>query len=279
MAETKAKRTLAQKLLELQKTVVKLSKNEKGYDYKFVSGSKLLSFIRPAMDELSLLLVPDTVSVDQQIVKTLEAIPASGNYKGRAEKYEVLVTLTKTFTWIDAETGESLKTTFISQGCNGWDKAIGSAETYAERYFILKFFHIATDEDDVDMVNAIRSNQNDKDQTAAGTQPAGTQRRTNRTVQKTTPTPAAPTPAAPTPAAPAPAQPQAAAEDLVKKAAETRAKWVRAIAEGVKTKSGKNPLDAFIESYHPSEQELAELDADVMQYRLEHNIRANSINA
>ena len=271
MAETKATRTLAQKLLELQKTVVKLSKNEKGYDYKFVSGSKLLSFIRPAMDELSLLLVPDTVSVDQQIVKTLEAIPASGNYKGRAEKYEVLVTLTKTFTWIDAETGESLKTTFISQGCNGWDKAIGSAETYAERYFILKFFHIATDEDDVDMVNAIRSNQNDKDQTAAGTQPAGTQRRTNRTVQKTAP--------APTPAEPAPAQPQAAAEDLVNKAAETRAKWVRAIAEGVKTKSGKEPLDAFIKSYHPSEEELAELDAEVMQYRLEHNIRANSINA
>lgn len=260
MAETKAKRTLAQKLLELQKTVVKLSKNEKGYDYKFVSGSKLLSFIRPAMDELSLLLVPDTVSVDQQIVKTLEAIPASGNYKGRAEKYEVLVTLTKTFTWIDAETGESLKTTFISQGCNGWDKAIGSAETYAERYFILKFFHIATDEDDVDMVNAIRSNQNDKDHTAAGTQPAGTQRRINRTVSTPAPAPA----------------PQ---EDLVKKAEDTRAKWVRAIAEGVKTRSGMAPLDAFIKNFHPSEEELAELDAEVMQYRLEHNIPANSINA
>ena len=260
MADTKAKRSLAQKLLELQKTVVKLSKNEKGYDYKFVSGSKLLSFIRPAMDELSLLLVPDTVSVDQQIVKTLEAIPASGNYKGRAEKYEVLVTLTKTFTWIDAETGESLKTTFISQGCNGWDKAIGSAETYAERYFILKFFHIATDEDDVDMVNAIRSNQNDKDQTAAGTKPAGTQQKANRTVQK-----------------PAPAQPQAAAEDPVKKAAELRAKWVRAIAEGIRTKSGKEPRQAFIDNYRPSEEDLANLDAEVMNYRLEHNIPANSV--
>lgn len=98
----------------------------------------------------------------------------------------------------------------------------------------------------------------EKEQAAQGAQPAGTQRRINRTVS--TPAPA----------------PQ---EDPAKKAAETRAKWVRAIAEGVKTKSGKNPLDAFIESYHPSEQELAELDAEVMQYRLEHNIRANSINA
>ena len=99
----------------------------------------------------------------------------------------------------------------------------------------------------------------EKEQAAQGTQPAGTQRRINRTVSTPAPAPA----------------PQ---EDLVKKAADTRAKWVRAIAEGVKTKSGKNPLDAFIESYHPSEQELAELDAEVMQYRLDHNIRANSIN-
>ena len=100
----------------------------------------------------------------------------------------------------------------------------------------------------------------EKEQAAQGTQPAGTQRRINRTVSNPAPAPA----------------PQ---EDLVKKAADTRAKWVRAIAEGIKTKSGKNPLDAFIESYHPSEEELAELNADVMQYRLEHNIRANSINA
>lgn len=100
----------------------------------------------------------------------------------------------------------------------------------------------------------------EKEQAAQGAQPAGTQRRINRTVSTPAPAPA----------------PQ---EDLVKKAADTRAKWVRAIAEGVKTKSGKNALDAFIENYHPSEDELAELDAEVMQYRLEHNIRANSINA
>lgn len=102
----------------------------------------------------------------------------------------------------------------------------------------------------------------EKEQAAQGAQPAGTQRRINRTVS---------TPAT----APAPA-PQ---EDLVKKAAETRAKWVRAIAEGVKTKSGKDPLDAFIKNFHPSEDELAELNVEVMQYRLEHNIPANSINA
>ena len=48
------------------------------------------------------------------------------------------------------ESGESETTDFFSQGCNGFDKGVGSAETYAERYFLLKYFHIATDEDDVD---------------------------------------------------------------------------------------------------------------------------------
>lgn len=104
----------------------------------------------------------------------------------------------------------------------------------------------------------------EKEQAAQGTQPAGTQRRTNRTVSTPAPAPA-----------PAPA-PQ---EDLAKKAAERRAMWVRAIAEGVKTRSGMAPLDAFIKHFNPSEEELAELDAEVMQYRLEHNIPANSINA
>ena len=102
----------------------------------------------------------------------------------------------------------------------------------------------------------------EKEQAAQGTQPAGTQRRTNRTVST-----------------PAPAPSPAPQEDLAKMASERRAMWVRAIAEGIKTKSGMAPLDAFINNFHPSEKELAELDAEVMQYRLEHNIPANSINA
>ena len=100
----------------------------------------------------------------------------------------------------------------------------------------------------------------EKEQAAHGTQPAGTQRRTNRTVSTPAPAPAT-------------------QEDLAKKAAERRAMWVRAIAEGVKTRSGMAPLDAFIKHFNPSEEELAELDAEIMQYRLEHNIPANSINA
>lgn len=138
--------SLNKKLLALQKSVRALAKNEEGYGYQYVSGSKLLYFIRPKMDELGLRLVPNTVAVQQNVIETVPADLA----KNKPAKQEVLVLLHKTFTWIDAESGESETTDFYSQGCNGFDKGIGSAETYAERYFLLKYFHIATDEDDVD---------------------------------------------------------------------------------------------------------------------------------
>jgi hypothetical protein len=35
---------------------------------------------------------------------------------------------------------------------NEFDKSAGSAITYSQRYFLLKFFLIATDEDDVDAI-------------------------------------------------------------------------------------------------------------------------------
>ena len=43
---------------------------------------------------------------------------------------------------------------------NNWDKGLGSALTYGERYFLLKFFHIATDKDDVDAPRTIEEEMN-----------------------------------------------------------------------------------------------------------------------
>jgi len=54
------------------------------------------------------------------------------------------------FTWIDCETGETDENLFGANGQNDWEKGLGSALTYAERYFLLKYFHIPTDKDDID---------------------------------------------------------------------------------------------------------------------------------
>lgn len=132
---------LFQKLIEIQKSVRALGKNANASTYQYVAGSKVLDFIRPKMDDLGVLLVPNVDSIENQRI----------DYQTRqGAKSEMLTKVMITFTWIDAESGEKLPVQFAANGMNNWDKGLGSALTYAERYFFLKFFHIATDEDDVD---------------------------------------------------------------------------------------------------------------------------------
>jgi len=135
-----------QKLLELQKAVVGLTKDKAGNSYQYVSGDKILSIVRPTMDKLGLLLVSEVLdfSFTRQDYNLYDK---QGNPKPKSEMF---CTLRMRFTWVDAETGDNLQCLWASSGMNNWDKSIGSAMTYGERYFLLKFFHIATDKDDVD---------------------------------------------------------------------------------------------------------------------------------
>ena len=52
-------------------------------------------------------------------------------------------------------------------------------------------------------------------------------------------------------------------------------KWVEAIARGTKTKSGREPREAYIAQYNVTADQLERLDYDVFQYRLQHGIKAN----
>ncbi|TXK52345.1 hypothetical protein FVR03_01125 [Pontibacter qinzhouensis] len=135
------KLNLYQKLLEIQKRVVGLGKDKKSFSFEYVTGAKVLEHIKPLMNEYGLLLKQEIVSFDntRQDYNT-----------AKGAKSEILTKVVIRFTWIDCETGEKDVNEFGANGQNDWDKGIGSALTYAERYFLLKFFHIATDEDDID---------------------------------------------------------------------------------------------------------------------------------
>jgi len=137
--------SIYQKLLEIQTKVKGLAKDKAADKYQYVSGSKVLDIIRPEMDRLGLLLVPEITSS----AFTRQDYEA-GKAPNRVVKSEMFCNLEMTFTWIDADTGEKLVCGWASSGMNNWDKGLGSAITYGERYFLLKFFHIATDYDDVD---------------------------------------------------------------------------------------------------------------------------------
>lgn len=131
-----------QKLVEIQKSVDSFSKDKKAFNYSYTTGDQVLSKIRPLMNEQGLLLVQEINDATNERIDYV-------NSKG-VEKSEILTSAKMTFVWIDSETGEGLRVPFFANGMNDWDKGLGSALTYAERYFLLKFFHIPTDADDVD---------------------------------------------------------------------------------------------------------------------------------
>ena len=130
-----------EKLLTIQKRINGLGKDKATYNYKYVTGDKLLGEIKPMMNDLGLLLKQEVLSIEN----TRQDYTTS-----KGSKSEILSKIMMKFTWIDVESGEKDENLFGANGQNDWEKGLGSALTYGERYFLLKYFHIATDEDDID---------------------------------------------------------------------------------------------------------------------------------
>lgn len=131
-----------QKLLTIQKKINGLGKDKSAQNYKYVTGDKVLGEIKPLMNDLGIILKQEIISIEN----TRQDYATKSN----PNKSEINSKVMMRFTWVDCETGEKDENTFGANGQNDWDKGVGSALTYGERYFLLKYFHIATDEDDID---------------------------------------------------------------------------------------------------------------------------------
>lgn len=139
--ETKKELNLYQKLLEIQKAIVGLGEDKKSFGYKYVSGTKVLSHVKPLMNEYGILLKQEVLDIEN----------SRQDYQTKkGDKSEILTKAKMRFTWVDVNTGEKDENLFAANGQNDWEKGLGSALTYAERYFLLKFFHMSTDKDDID---------------------------------------------------------------------------------------------------------------------------------
>jgi hypothetical protein len=162
------KTNIYQKLLTIQEQIKGLSKDKNSHHYDYVTGNKLLSFIKPLMDEQKLILKQEILTIENTrqdyFVTAKKWIKDKDDKNIQIEyekpKAEILSKVMMRFTWIDCETGEKDENLFGANGQNDWEKGLGSALTYGERYFLLKFFHIPTDKDDID--------NSDRKQEAAG---------------------------------------------------------------------------------------------------------------
>ncbi|WP_218696872.1 ERF family protein [Mammaliicoccus sciuri] len=136
-------KNLYQRILDVKANIEGFTKDAEGYKYNYVEGSQILHKIRKKMEDNSLLLFP---SVKQASYSEIEVM-----VKGK-KKPNILVQMNMTYTFLNADNPEEqLTIPFFAIGHqDDASKAYGTALTYAERYFLLKFFNIPTDEDDAD---------------------------------------------------------------------------------------------------------------------------------
>lgn len=133
--------TLYEKLLEMQRRVDKVVRDGKNTSdkYDFASDENVLDTFRPLMDELGLLLIPSVTGSNLH----------EGTTRSGTARY--LTELTVNMVWHDVASGAELTVPWYAQGVDlAGEKGVGKALTYAEKYFLLKFFHVATKKDDPD---------------------------------------------------------------------------------------------------------------------------------
>lgn len=132
---------LYEKLLHIQQTVDSIVKDaeNKSDKYTYASGEAVLNVIRPKMNELKLLLIPEV-----RDAKLSEGATRSGTARFMTEIWYDMV-------WHDVESGEERRVPSYAQGVDlAGEKGVGKAGTYNEKVFLLKFFHVPTDKDDPD---------------------------------------------------------------------------------------------------------------------------------
>ena len=137
------KLNLFQKIADVKANIDGFTKDTKGYQYTYVSGSQVLHKIRAKMEEHNLLFMPSINSAEYKEIEVM--------VKGKM-KPNILVSVDLKYTWINADNPEErFEMPFYAVGHqDDASKALGTALTYSERYLLLKMFNIPTDEDDAD---------------------------------------------------------------------------------------------------------------------------------
>lgn len=130
-----------EKLIEIRKEIPYLKKDNKSNQYNYVASSQALGAIRDKMNELKVLLVP-----------RITGHKVTENIKGEKQTSTFFTEADFEFTWLNAEQPEeTIICPWYGQGVDiAGEKGVGKAATYAEKYFILKFFNVPTDQDDPD---------------------------------------------------------------------------------------------------------------------------------
>lgn len=142
-----------QKLAKVRKAVEVLEKNATGYGYKYVSEDEILAKVTGVMDKYHLSLIP------QIVPGSFRAEPFTYEktklVKGEIQKEDVTEIINQAdmlFVWVNDDMPEDrieVPWAMVGHQTDG-SQGFGTALTYAYRYFLLKYFGVATTNDDPD---------------------------------------------------------------------------------------------------------------------------------
>lgn len=143
-----------QKLAKIRKPVEVLQKNKAGYGYRYVTEDLILAKITGLMDKYGVSLIPCVVRGSTE-VKPYEYSKTKSTKTGQIyeEKVnEILVKADMEWMWVNNDDPQDrivVPWTLVGQQSDA-SQAFGSGLSYSSRYFMLKYFNVATSDDDPD---------------------------------------------------------------------------------------------------------------------------------
>lgn len=155
MAETL---NLYQKLAKIRNRVEVVQKSKSGYGYKYVPDEDLLAKITGGMEKYGVSLipqiVPDTLCVEPYTYKkTKREKQRDGTVNTYEETVnEFTVVADMEYVWVNNDNPDEkicVRWALVGQQSDA-SQCFGSGLTYSMRYFLLKYFGVATPEDDPD---------------------------------------------------------------------------------------------------------------------------------
>lgn len=143
-----------QKLAKIKKPVEVLKKNRKGYGYNYVDEEVILSKITGLMEKYGVSLIPSIVPSSTQVTPyQYTKTKATKDGKVYEENVnEIIVQADTEWSWVNNDNPTDrivVPWAMVGQQTDA-SQSLGSGLTYSSRYFLLKYFQVATLDDDPD---------------------------------------------------------------------------------------------------------------------------------
>lgn len=159
---------LHEKLAGIRKIVEVVQKNKEGHNYKYAGEETILAKVIAGMDRYGVNLyseiVPGTMTLTPYSYTKVKPLKGGGTFEETVNEF--LVQCELLYTWVNVDNPEdtlSVHWSMIGQKSDA-SQAVGSGLTYCNRYFLLKFFQVATPKDDPDNWKSVKEDaENEED--------------------------------------------------------------------------------------------------------------------